>query len=99
MSVIFDQSARFFLLALLASACGGAPPEPDLHAAFRRIQEHEAQIAHRSADADACEGRCAAAEEVCSAADAICTIAGEIDDADARARCELARERCPREGR
>lgn len=76
-------------------ACGGAPPlEPD--EGFRRIQVHEATIAHRGAEADRCapEAPCPAMEEVCAAAEALCGVARELDDPDALARCALARRRC-----
>lgn len=80
---------------LILAGCGAAPA-PDLHAAFRSIQEHEAVIARQAPSAEACEADapCPAAEAVCAAAASICGIATEIDDADARARCELARRRC-----
>lgn len=81
---------------LLAAACGGAPPRPDLHAAFSRIQVHEATIARSAEEAAACEEPgCEAAVRTCEAAAAICDIAAEIEDADAHARCALARRRCP----
>ncbi len=91
------------MLALIGAwalgGCGGAPARPDPNVAFARIQVQEATIAHRASEADACAGTapCPAADEVCEAAEAICAIAGELDDDDARARCALARRRCPRE--
>lgn len=82
----------------LAAGCGGAPPPPDLHAAFARIQVEEAVIARSAEEAAECGAEpCPAARRVCEAADAICEIARAIDDADAHARCELARRRCPAE--
>lgn len=91
---ILRASASFALLG--ATACGAAPP-PDLHAAFARIQEHEAVIAHRAPDVSACppDAPCPAEEAVCAAAASICAIADAIDDLDARARCTLAQRRCP----
>ncbi len=78
-------------------ACGAAP-QPDLNEAFRRIQIHEATIARSAEEAEACEDpSCPAATRICDAAASICGIADEIDDADARARCGLARRRCPTE--
>lgn len=90
--------ARAWLFLLLFAACG-APARPDVDAAFRQIQVHEATIAHRQSAIETCgETRpCAAADEACAAADEICRIADEIDDPDAHARCGLARRRCPRE--
>lgn len=84
------------LFGTLALAGCGAAPAPDLHAAFQRIQEHEAVIVRRVADAETCEADapCPAREAVCDAAAAICDIAREIDDADAHARCTLAERRC-----
>lgn len=85
-------------LALCALAGCGAAPRPDLHSAFSRIQVHEAVIARSAPEASACDApRCPASERVCEAASAICEIASEVDDADALARCDLARGRCPRE--
>jgi hypothetical protein len=88
-------AAALSAIALPCAGCG-APPAPDLHAAFRRIQEQEAIIAHRAPEAAHCarEAPCPAAEAVCAAASSICAIAAEIRDADADARCELARRRC-----
>jgi hypothetical protein len=88
---------RTLIALLLLGLVGcGAAPAPDLHAAFRRIQEHEAVIARQAPDAEACppDTPCPAAEAVCAAAASICSIAIEVDDPDARARCELARRRC-----
>jgi hypothetical protein len=84
-----------WVVLIAATACGGPPPAPDLDAAFRRIQVHEARIAHRSAAAAACHAPCPAAREVCESADAICAIAEEVHDSDARTRCEMARRDCP----
>jgi hypothetical protein len=83
------------LAALLFCACGGAA-RPDADETFRRIQVHEATIAHRGAAARACEpdAPCPAAEEVCEAAAELCALAEALGDADALARCELARRRC-----
>lgn len=68
----------------------------DADAAFRQIQVHEATVAHRAAEVDACEpgAACPAAEELCEAAERLCGIAGELDDGDAAVRCELARRQC-----
>lgn len=85
-------------LSALAAACGGPPPPPDLHAAFAEIQVQEAVIAHAAGEASECDAPdCPAAARVCEAAEAICEIARSIDDADAHARCDLARRRCPAE--
>jgi hypothetical protein len=88
------------LASSLALALGcGAPPRLDLDEAFRRIQVHEATIAHRSGEAEGCalEEPCPARGEICGAAEDICVIAAEVDDADALARCALARRRCATE--
>lgn len=87
------------LVGLATAACGGAPL-PDLHDGFRRIQQQEAVIAHRLPEAHACsaDAPCPARDEVCGAADEVCAIAAELDDADAQARCGLARRRCALEG-
>lgn len=87
--------APIVIVCLGLASCGG-PPAPDVHAAFRRIQEHEAVIAHRAPAAASCadDAPCPARDEVCEAARAICDTADDIDDADARARCALAERRC-----
>lgn len=87
--------ALLVFVGLGVASCGAAPA-PDLHAAFRRIQEHEAVIVRRAPEASACEGDdpCPAADAVCDAAASICAIATEVDDPDAHARCELAQRRC-----
>lgn len=91
---IARATVSFALLGV--TACGAAPP-PDLHAAFARIQEHEAVIAHRAPEVSACatEAPCPAEEAVCAAAASICAIADDIDDPDAHTRCALAQRRCP----
>lgn len=83
------------LAAPLAIGCG-APSRQDPDETFRRIQVHEATVAHRWARARDCEAGapCPAAEEVCEAADALCELAEALEDADALTRCELARRRC-----
>lgn len=97
-TVTLAKTTLALALSALAAGCGGARPAPDLHAAFSLIQVHEATIARSSQEAEACEhASCPAYARVCEAASAICDIAAEVDDADALARCELARRRCPRE--
>ena len=84
------------VLALL-TGCGGAAAEVDVDEAFRAIQVHEATIAHRSAQIEACEpgAPCRAEQELCDAVEALCTVSQTIDDADATTRCQTARRRCP----
>ena len=83
-------------LALVMSACGGAP-RADLHATFARIQEEEARIEHADA-ARAATDDCAAREDACAtlceAAGSLCAVARESEDRDALLRCERAEPRC-----
>ncbi|MEQ8454639.1 MAG: hypothetical protein RID81_03870 [Sandaracinaceae bacterium] len=85
------------LVFLLVTGCGAATP-PDADAAFREIQVHEATIAHNSGEAERCEpdAPCPARDALCEAADALCAVAETLEDADADARCALARRRCAR---
>ena len=77
------MECRYLAFVLcFAASCGGA--SPDIDAAFREIQVHEASMARAEA-----EGR-----NTCDDAESICTIAHQINDADAELRCERARRRC-----
>ncbi|MFK7988901.1 MAG: hypothetical protein AB8I08_22975 [Sandaracinaceae bacterium] len=85
----------WFALAT-ALGCAGPSAARPLDTVFAEIQEHEATIAHRSADAEDCDepAGCEAMSEVCAAADAICDLARETEDPDAAARCALAHRQC-----
>ena len=89
--------ARTGVVLALFIGCGGPAVETDLDEAFRAIQVHEATIAHRSAQVEACErgAPCPAEQELCDAVQALCTVSASIDDADATTRCRSARRRCP----
>lgn len=82
---------------LLLVGCGGAPAVVDRDQVFAEIQIHEATIAHRAAEMEACvpEEPCGAEHELCDAVEALCTLSRSIEDADAATRCEMARRRCP----
>lgn len=90
-------------LLLLASAVSagcaadGQDRERRLSEGFAAIQVEEATIAQASARAAQpveCGVRCAAHAELCQAAERICELAGELEDADALARCRMARDSC-----
>lgn len=85
---------------LFAPACGGADvrTESEVSESFARIQVGEARIATASLvardPARGCPSRADASREVCAAADAVCAEAAPLEDADANARCEDARDAC-----
>lgn len=82
-------------ILLLAACARSSALNPD--EGFRRIQVHEASIAghaQRLRDAADCQDQRATEAELCAETDALCAIARELDDADARTRCERAEDAC-----
>lgn len=97
-----------FWLALAACASSPSPNGERIDAAFRAIQRGEARLeraarqleqaeASIAPGAGACVERCApageSAEEASGGARDVCDRAAELDDGDARTRCERARAR------
>ncbi len=95
------STARALLLAAVAAlaACASSePPPPATAAHFDAIQRQEAiqdevRVAVLESEGE-CPRVCEGTARGCAAADRICEIATSVTDADAQARCELARDRC-----
>jgi hypothetical protein len=95
------STVRALLLAapLALVACASTePPPPATAAHFDAIQRQEAiqdevRVAVLEAEGE-CTEVCEGTARGCAAADRICEIAVSVTDADAQARCELARDRC-----
>jgi hypothetical protein len=84
-------SFRLFCAALLL---GCAARSGDRDSAFRRIQQHEANVAR--AEAALATEPCgeAAQRQLCGASRALCEESRALDDRDATARCLAAEQRC-----
>jgi hypothetical protein len=99
------HTSRVFLLIVAAFAhvagCGGssAPAQREVDRAFAAIQVHEAAIerergvaeASRGTTARDCAQTCAASDRARIEQQGLCELARELEDADARLRCERAR--------
>ncbi|MCB9591326.1 MAG: hypothetical protein H6719_01230 [Sandaracinaceae bacterium] len=91
------STLRTITCLLVLAGCGSTAESTSVDEAFRRIQVHEATIAHASAAAEACapDATCEAELELCDAVERLCEVSRSIEDPDATRRCEAARRRCP----
>src|SRR5688572_33232253 len=85
-----------FLVGL--SGCAKTPQASTADESFRRIQQHEQQVAlgqARLTRTTECEPAKSATEgEVCAASAALCQVASTLSDRDAAARCKQAEDSC-----
>jgi len=85
-------------MALVLLCCGCAHQSPDATAAFRRLQVHEANVAHAStrlAAATSCSAETEKDEHtLCGASDALCAESATLASRDANVRCERTRDAC-----
>jgi hypothetical protein len=76
-------------------ACGAGTPL-DVDEGYRAIREHEAALERAEARLRGlpCTDTVADSRELCAASEAVCGVAVDIEESDARLRCERARQRC-----
>jgi len=82
------------VLAVLTAGCGARVPGPATHEDFERLQVAEAALDRAGyvalSPGAPCEARCDATVRMERAADEACEVTRDLDDADARSRCDAA---------